>query len=107
MLDPSLFGPITFALSSGIGQFSTFLPNFREIRQADPANNPELVTDVRMGEVAAVLVTLGVGATASALTRSSAPTVAAGLTSVALILLYETALRSGATTAPTEVADNG
>jgi hypothetical protein len=105
MPDASMYGPVTLTLTSGLAQFQVFLPNFREIRQGNPTSDPGLVADVRMGELAAVLVTLGVGATASAVTGSSTPTVAAALTSLGLVLLYESALRApgGApTTAVTE-----
>lgn len=90
--NPNIFGPATLCISQSIGAFTTFLPNFTEVRKADPTDNPDVVNDVRMGEVAAVTLALGVGAVASSLTGSPVPAVVALVTCIVLITLYEAAL---------------
>lgn len=94
MIDPNLIGPTTLAISQAVGAFNTFLPSISEIRKNDPVANPEFAADVRVGEVAAVTITLGVGAIVSSLTGSSAPTVVALVACLGLIVLYETTLRA-------------
>jgi hypothetical protein len=94
MIDPSLIGPTTLAISQAISSFNTFLPSLSEIRKNDPMNDPEFTADVRMGEVAAVVITIGVGAIVSSLTGSSAPAIVALIASLGLVLLYETTLRA-------------
>lgn len=90
--NPEIFGPATLCITQGIGAFTTFLPNFTEVRKADPHDNPEVVNDVRMGEVAAVTLTVGISMVASSLTGSPVPTVVALATCVVLVMLYESAL---------------
>lgn len=94
MIDPSLIGPTSLAITQAVGSFNAFLPSLAEIRKNDPASNPEFTADVRMGEVAAVSITLGVGVIVSSLTGSSAPAVVALIASLGLIVLYETTLRA-------------
>jgi hypothetical protein len=94
VIDPGLIGPTTLAVSQAIGSFTTFLPSLAEIRKNDPIHNPEFAADVRVGEIAAVCVTLGVGVIVSSLTGSNAPSVVALITALGLIVLYETTLRA-------------
>lgn len=95
-VDGGLIGPATLGMTQGVTLFQSFLPKFTDIRKADPANNPDFVKDVRMGELAASLLTIGLGAMMSGLTGSAVPSVVAVLASAGLILLYETALMSNA-----------
>lgn len=98
MADPALIGPTTFTVTQSITSFGAFLPTFREISAADPADT-SFVRDVRLGEFAAVLLSLGIGGMTSALTGSPVPTTIALITCVGLVTLYEYALRSGANSA--------
>ena len=93
MIDPAMVGVTTMSLSQAIGAFTTFLPPIADIRKNDPTNDPEFTADVRMGEVAAVTITIGVGVIISGLTGSSAPALVALLAAVGLVVLYESALR--------------
>jgi hypothetical protein len=93
-VDPAVIGPTTFAVTQAVSSFNAFLPSFRDISQADP-NNAGFVRDVRLGEFAAVMLALGIGGMASALTGSPVPTTIAVLTSAGLVMLYEYALRNG------------
>lgn len=94
MIDGGLIGPTSLALTSAISSFSQFLPNMADIRKNDPINNPEFAADVRMGELAAVAVTMGVGLIVSNLTGHPAATYVALVASLGFILLYESALRA-------------
>lgn len=107
MIDPNLLGPSTLAITSGVTAFSTFLPKISEVRKTDPAVDPSFAADVRMGEVAAVTLTLGIGAIVSSFTKSSAPVVTGAVISLTLIVIYESALRGSRPFEPkTKVADN-
>jgi hypothetical protein len=53
-----------------------------------------MVQDVRMGEVAALAVCIGIGAVASSITGSSVPVFVSIFVGVLLMALYEAALRS-------------
>lgn len=92
-VDPHIIGPATLSMTQSLSLFDAFLPSFRDISKADPGDIG-IVRDVRMGELAAVLMTLGIGGMTSALTGSSVPAVVALVTCGGLVLLYETALRS-------------
>ncbi len=92
--DPNIFGPATLAMSQGIGAFMTFLPKISEIRAAHPSTNPDIAADVRMGEVAASTLTLGVGLVASSLTGSPVPAFVALIVCIVLITLFESILRA-------------
>lgn len=87
-------GPAMIAVTSGLQAFQSLLPKISDIRKADPANNPDVAADVRMGEVAAATMTLGVGLIASSVTQSSMPTVTALVMIVILVAIYESTLRT-------------
>lgn len=92
-MNAELLGPASLAMSQGISAFQFFLPKLSEVRKADSENNPDIVGDVRMGEVAAMTLCVGVGAIASSLSGSSVPAVVALLMGIILICVYESALR--------------
>lgn len=94
MPSPEMFGPATLGITQGVTAFNVFLPKFTDIRKADPANNPEFAADVRMGEVAAATVTIGIGMIASSITGSSVPTVTAVVVVLMLVVLYESTLKA-------------
>jgi hypothetical protein len=93
-VDPGILGPATLAISSGVSAFQSFLPKLSEIRKASPSDDPSFAADVRMGEVAAVAVTVGVGAVASSLTGSPTPAVVAVVIAVGLVVMYESTLNA-------------
>lgn len=92
-VDPGIIGPATLSITQAIGSFSTFLPSLADIRKED-GSNPELINDVRVGEVAAVAVTVGVGAIVSSLTGSPVPAVVAVVVALGLVLMYEATLNT-------------
>lgn len=87
-----MLGPASLALSSSISSFQFFLPRLSDVRKAD-MNDGDMVGDVRLGEVAAIAVCTAVGAIGSSLSGSVVPMVVAGIVSVVLVCVYETALR--------------
>lgn len=89
-----MFGPAMLGVTAGINTFATMLPKLTDIRKADPVNNPDVAADVRMGEVASVTLTMGIGVIASSLTRSSVPTFTALVMCTILVAVYESALRA-------------
>lgn len=94
--NPDIFGPATLAVTQGVSSFNTFLPKFSDVRKNHPATNPDFAADVRMGEVAAVTLTIGVGVIASSLTGSPVPVATAAITCLILVMLYESTLRADA-----------
>lgn len=94
MTDSAGVGMATLCLTQSLTLFQNFLPRFQEISAADPDKDPGFVRDVRMGEVAALITTLGIGGMTSALSNSSTPAIVAAITAGGLILLYEYALSS-------------
>jgi flagellar basal body L-ring protein FlgH len=93
-MDPAIVGPASLAISQGINSFSQFLPKLSDVRRANINDNPDVAADVRMGEIAAVTLTVGVGAIVSSLTGSSAPAVVSVLVAGTLVCVYEATLRA-------------
>jgi hypothetical protein len=91
-VDPAVIGPATLSLTQSIGLFQAFLPSFSEIAKTNPEDNPALVQDVRMGELAAAVLTLGIGGMISALTGSPVPAIVSVISGAVLVVLYESAL---------------
>lgn len=89
---PEMFGAASLSIAQGIGAFQAFLPKFSDVRRHDPQSNPDFAADVRMGEVAAVTVTLGIGAITSSLVGSPVPAVVSAAVCLVLVVLYESTL---------------
>lgn len=87
-------GAATLALSQSISAFHTYLPTLSEVRQKSPQNDPAFAADVRLGELAAAGLAIGVGAIASSLTKSATPAIIGLLMAGSLIMLYESVLRA-------------
>lgn len=86
-----VFGPASLAAGQALSSFSTFLPRLSEVRKAS-REDADMVGDVRLGEVAACAVSIGIGVIASSLSGSPIPMYACAFISVILIVVYETAL---------------
>jgi hypothetical protein len=91
-VDPGVSGPAFMAVTQSLSLFQSFTPSFVEIKNGD-VSDPAFVTDVRMGELAAATLTLGIGAIASSFTGSAIPMGVSTLMAFTLIVLYESALR--------------
>lgn len=88
---PEIIGPTTLAITQSVSLFQGLLPKFTDIKQGN-AHDPELATDVHIGEVAASSLTFGIGVIVSGLTGSPVPAFISLLMCIILIVLYERAL---------------
>lgn len=93
-MSTDIFGPAMLGVTTGIQAFQGLLPRISDIRRADPQNNPDVAADVRLGEVAGVTLTMGIGIIASSLTGSSIPAFTALLMCLILVCIYESTLRA-------------
>lgn len=91
MVSPELVGPATLAMTQSISLFSQFLPRFTDIKNGSK-NDPGFSTDVRIGEIAAASLTIGIGVIATGLTGSNVPVIVSIIMTVGLMVLYEAAL---------------
>lgn len=91
-VDPAILGIAMTTVSQGANAFQQYVPKLADIRKSN--GDPEIIGDVRMGEVAAVALTMGVGVIASSLTGSPTPAVVAAIICISLVILYESALRA-------------
>lgn len=89
-----IIGPATLALSQSIGAFQFFLPHLSEVRKVTPDSDPSKAADVRLGEVAACTLAVGVGLVIANLTGSSVPLFATLVMSAVLVTVYEASLRA-------------
>ena len=92
MPNPEMFGPASMVLSQTISSFQSFLPSLSDVRKASP-DDSDIAGDVRLGEIAATALAVGIGAIASSLVGDPTPAVISAIMAVALICVYETALR--------------
>lgn len=92
MASPNDYGPATLAITQSVGAFQFFLPRLSDVRKANPSD-ADMAGDVRMGEVAAGALCIGIGAMVSSLSGSPYPAMVAILMTAILICVYETALR--------------
>ena|ERR1700750_2845588 len=99
-----VLGPATLAAGQTISSFATFLPRLTDVRKASP-DDPGMIGDVRLGEIAASGIALGMGVITSSLTGSPVPMYAAVFVALILIAVYESALRGNNLFSPKVVND--
>lgn len=87
---PEMLGPASLAIGQSVGAFISFLPKFSEVRRG---SDDAIRKDVRMGEVAATTLCVGIGIIVSSLVGNGIPFYVSVMTAVILISLYESALR--------------
>lgn len=92
MPSPEVFGPAMLGVTQGVTAFTTLMPSLSDIRKADPTDT-SFAADVRMGEVAAVTLTIGIGAISSSLIGSPVPAITSVFMCLILVAVYESALR--------------
>lgn len=85
-------GAATIAMGQAVGAFQFFLPKLSEVRRASN-DDADMAGDVRMGEVAASALCIGIGAMVSSLSGSAYPAIVSVAVMLVIIALYETALR--------------
>ncbi len=93
-MDANIIGPATLSIGQGLSTFNSFLPKLSEVRRASISDNPDMAADVRLGEVAAGAVTVGIGVIASGLTQSNIPVITAVIVTLLLVIIYESTLRA-------------
>lgn len=93
MAPSDALGPATLAITQSVSSFQFFLPRLADVRRADPKHNADMVGDVRMGELAAATLCIGIGAMVSSLSGSPYPAMVSVLMVGILISVYEIALR--------------
>lgn len=98
-----VFGPAALASGQALTSFATFLPRLSDVRKANAATDTDMTADVRLGEVAATAITIGVGVIASSLSGSPVPMYAAAFVALILIVVYECALRGDNLFEPTKL----
>lgn len=85
-------GVAALALGQTVGAYAFFLPSLREVRQAPPTD-PLIRGDVRLGQVAAGALSIGIGAIMANLTGSTVPLLVAVFIAAIISVIYEFALR--------------
>jgi len=81
------------AITSSISIFNSLCPPLHEVRQAT-GNNATVTNDVRVAEIAAVSLTVAIGLTGSGLTKSPVPAMLSIIAAGALVVMYESVLKS-------------
>lgn len=84
---------ILLSVSQSVVVFTALLPPFAEIRKADK-NDKDMVNDVRLGELAASALVIGIGVIASGVVNSPAPVAASVVCALALVGMYEGVLHN-------------
>jgi len=79
------------AVTSSVSVFGSLLPPFADVRKS--INNPDMIRDVRMGEVAAFTVVTSIGLMASTMTKSPVPAMVAIVSAGTLAVMYEMTLK--------------
>lgn len=82
----------TLALSQTMASYATFMPPLREVRQAGP-NDASMRGDVRLGQIAAGALSLGVALVLANMTGSTLPVTAAVAVALIIAIVYEAARR--------------
>lgn len=90
--DPVTLSVTTVAITTAVGAFYQMLPPISEVRKRS-TDDPEFAADVRVGEVAASAIALGVGGIASSLSGSPTPALVSLIFAGGFIFLYESTLR--------------
>ena len=77
-------------VTASVTAFTALLPPFSDVRKA--TGQADLTNDVRLGEVAALGMTVAIGLTATSLTKSPVPAMVGIMSAVALVVMYESVL---------------
>lgn len=91
-MDGAVGASALLGVTSSVSIFNSFLPPFSEVRKS--LGEADMVNDVRMGEIASFALVVGIGATASVITKSPVPIAVCLLAGAVLVGMYETALLS-------------
>ena len=78
------------AVTSSIGLYTSLLPSLSDIRKAD--NDPTIINDVRVGEIAAGCLAVSIGLMASTMTGTPGPAMVSVIVAVGITVMYESIL---------------
>jgi len=70
--------------------FTALLPEFGDVRKS--VGNPDMINDVRLGEIAAGGLVIATGLIATSLAKSPIPAAVSIMCAVGLVVLYESVL---------------
>ena len=79
-------------VTTSVATFTTVMPKMSDVRKS--IGNPGVTNDVRMGEITASVIAVGTGLLASSLTKSKLPLMVSLLSVIALVVMYESVLKS-------------
>lgn len=91
-MNESVTGSTLLVVTASVTAFTTIMPKFGDVRRAN--TNGDTARDVRMGEAAALGMTVAIGITASSLTKSPVPAMVGIVSALALALMYESVLQA-------------
>lgn len=91
-MSESVASSTLLVVTASVTAFTALLPEFSDVRKA--TGQPDLVNDVRLGEVAAFGMVTAIGLTATSLTKSPVPAMVGILAATALVVMYESVLAS-------------
>lgn len=92
-VSPEMVGVITLALTQAVSVFNAFLPPLTEVRRSSIGDRTAYL-DVRIGEVAASAMVIGIGAVLSTLVGNNRPMLVSIAGAIGMMGVYEFTLRS-------------
>jgi len=81
---------VLLSVTTSVGVFTSLLPPFGEVRKS--VGNPDMVNDVRMGELAAGSLVVTIGLIASSMVKNPTPAMVSIVFAGALVCMYESVL---------------
>jgi len=92
-MDSALIGVSTLAITQSFTVFNSFLPPLTDVRRMSP-DNVSQVMDIRVGEIAAASLVVGIGGALCYMMKRHEPMLFAMLAAAGLVSIYEFALRT-------------
>lgn len=92
-VSPEMVGVVTLSLTQAVSVFNAFLPPLTDVRRSSMGDRSALL-DVRVGEIAAAAMVLGIGAVLSTLVGNHRPLLVSMAGALGMIGVYEFTLRS-------------
>ncbi len=90
-MNGTVFSATMVPLTSAVGIFTGMLPDIKDVRKAT-RQDATMKHDMRVGQAAASVVVLSLGAAASHFSKSRLPLIASLIVVIGLVVMYETIL---------------
>lgn len=90
-MDGNAIAAATFAMGQAVAAYSYFLPNLAEVRKSS-ADDPNMLGDVYLGQIAAGGVSIGIAGMLAWLTGSPVPAYAAVFIALIIGAIYHYAM---------------